>query len=182
MLWVIRLINTLPHSHPPRSAGPKTPSAVCHQECHLFLSGITILFTWWHFLANTLEHTQKPMGHTHRNTVIQNAHTHKHPYTQECILYVYTYIQRNPAWQKCAQNWTARFMHAHTHTHTHIRSDEWIPGDRLHMHSGVRFYMEKLINNDNGVSGSLLPARCSTCCNLPCMITPESWGRLAPPS
>lgn len=119
--------------------------------------------------------THRSLWDTHGNTIIHSTHT------QACVhtgthIHIHT---KNPAWQKCAQNWTAPFMHAHTHTH--IQSDEWIPGDRLHMHSGVRFYMEKLINNDNGVSGSHLPARCSTCCNLPCMITPESWGRLAPP-
>lgn len=47
--------------------------------------------------------------------------------------------------------------------------DTWVLCDRLHMHSGVRIYTEKLINNDNSTDG------------LPSMITPGSNGGLAPP-
>lgn len=126
--------------------------------------------------------THRSLWDTHTETQLFTAHTHTHismP-TRRNAYYMRTHTyKKKTAWQKCVQNWTAPFVHAHTHIH--IQSDEWVPGDRLHMHSGVRFYTEKLINNDNGVSGSHLPAHCSTCCNLPCMITPESWGAVGTP-
>lgn len=96
----------------------------------------------------------------------------------------YTHIRTQHV-AKLHTEWYTMSAHTHTHTYTPPRQwwiDTWVLGDRLHMHCAVRIYTEKLINNDNSIGGSPLPAHSSTCCNLPCMITPGSWGRLAPPS
>lgn len=69
------------------------------------------MFTWWHFLANTLEHT-----HTETQLFTAHTHTHKHAvHTGMPIMCIHTHT-KNLAWQKCAQNWAAPFMHTLTHT------------------------------------------------------------------
>lgn len=72
---------------------PKTLPAVCHQECHLFLSGITILFTCWSCTPHI------PRTHTCTN---------KHKENTGDIHTVRTHIIRTPP---------CRHTNQTTHTH-----------------------------------------------------------------